>query len=491
MDNILFIYTDQWRADCVGYHNHPTVKTPNLDTLAGISADFCNSHTTTPLCTPARGIMMTGLMPHESGVIDNCDVGASTQAYLPSAAHTWLDATAQVGYKTGYFGKWHLGADWYTDDKNIEFDLCRKEGNAERHLCKNPTGPATERGELVPGVRKLRGLSQIERSQDKPPFYEKIESIETRMEYAVTNKALEFLEKSDNEPWCLTASFVGPHFPSSIPEPYFSMYDYKDIELPSNLNDRFLNKPWYQNRHWWPTMITDDFTEENWKRTAAAYYGAITMIDDLIGKLLKSAKEHSGGRKTRVIFTSDHGEMLGAHSRFDKGSYFYEEVMRTPLLVCPDLNGTQSGIVRHEYCSTPDIAKTFFEFANEDVGCGKSLLPLLDPEYSDNREDVVYGSYYKYNGHSFEVRCIKTPKYKYSFVPQDIDELYDIENDPFELINVSDNDEYREIKSELKEKLFKHMHENGDYLLKIMDELPRAGIIGAPEYPAMKMEYSR
>lgn len=487
MENVLFIFTDQWQAQCLGYHGHKIVKTPNLDELSKSSIDFSNSYTVCPLCTPARGSIMTGLYPHESGVIDNCDVGATVQEYLPSTAYTWIDAMTDSGRKTGYFGKWHLGLDWQENKEEVDFDICRIESDREKHKTRIPEAPVSERGQL----NGRQDPSEQKKSDDMySPFYGKLNSIEDRFEYKVTQRALKFLEENKDEPWCLTASLVGPHFPNLCPEPFYSMYDDADIEFPKNMNDTFQNKPWYQSRKWWPSVVTDTFDEKEWKKTIRAYYSSITLMDYFIGQILEKAKQCSGGRKTRVIFTADHGEMAGSHSKFDKGSYFYEEVMKTPLLLCEDLNGTQSNSTCDEFCNTLDIAQTFFDLAGKRCQNGVNLFKLADGEFG-TREKEVFSNYYKYNGHSFEIRTIRTERYKYSFVPQDIDELYDLEKDPYELRNLSDDCHYQEIKAELKKKVLDNMKKNNDYLLNIIDRLPEAGCLTAPEYPELKLNYER
>ena len=182
------------------------------------------------------------------------------------------------------------------------------------------------------------------------------------------------------------------------------------------------------------------------------------------GQMLEKAKECSGGRKTIVIFTSDHGEMLGNHGKFDKHAYCYEDVIRTPLLVCPDLKGEQEKNVCANNCNTLDIAQTFFELAGCKCKNGRSLFKISEDK-KEKKEDI-YCNYYKYNGHSFEIRAIKEGNIKYSFIPQDIDELYDLSTDPNEMINLSD-----------------------DYLCDILDFLPEAGTIGKPEYPSLKKNY--
>ena len=429
---------------------------------------------------------MTGLYPHQSGIIDNCDVGASTQEYLPKSSITWLDRRQESGRKTGYFGKWHLGLDWQSKETGVEFDICRIESDRLKHETRIPEATVTERGQL----KNMQDPRSAKKSDDDyVPFYKKLDSIEKRFEYKVTKKTMEFLEKNRDKPWCVTASLVGPHFPNSNPEPFYIMYDQVDIPMPKSMYDTFQNKPWYQSRKWWPSIDTEYFDEKEWKKTIRAYYGSITMMDYFIGQILEKAKECSGGRPTRVIFTSDHGEMLGNHGKFDKHAYCYEDVIRTPLLVCPDLKGEQEKNVCANNCNTLDIAQTFFELAGCKCKNGRSLFKISEDK-KEKKEDI-YCNYYKYNGHSFEIRAIKEGNIKYSFIPQDIDELYDMQNDPYEMKNLSDDFYYQGIKEELRKKVFKHMEETDDYLLEILEKLPEAGTVGKPEYPKLKLDYSK
>ncbi|MRN27066.1 DUF4976 domain-containing protein, partial [Romboutsia ilealis] len=181
--------------------------------------------------------------------------------------------------------------------------------------------------------------------------------------------------------------------------------------------------------------------------------------------ILEKAKECSGGRPTRVIFTSDHGEMLGNHGKFDKHAYCYEDVLRTPLLMCDDLNAESTGRDCEVYCNTLDIAQTLFTLADAKSVNGTDLREIFKKKIDSSHEQEIYSNYYKYNGHSFEIRAIKKGRYKYSFIPQDIDELYDLENDPHEMENLSGDYYYQDIEQELKEKVLKHMMETEDYLI--------------------------
>lgn len=478
-NNVLFILCDQFKQDIPGFNGNTIVQTPHLDKLSEISTNFVNAHTICPLCSPARGALLSGLEPNLNGVIDNLLVGASQQQPLGEVIDTWLKAASTNGFTTGYFGKWHLGKWDYASRKNITFDMSAPEFVDSR---KNKGARATAHGELKKHVIKNEMIDWNRDghldSQYKMPFYGKLESEEGMRDYATCRKAISFLNQTkDDTPWCCTASFKSPHFPLGIPEPYYSMYDWRKIALPDNFRDNFQNKPWFQNRHWWP-LITDRFTDDDWRKTIAAYYGLVSLTDHWIGQVLEAAKQHTHGRKTTVIFTADHGEMLGAHSRFDKAAYFYEEVMRVPLLVCKDLGGV--GVkkeVRSEYTSTLDTSKTLYHLLGSEGYKGRDLCALMDGTSQDEWNPVSFAEYHRYNAHLFELRMITTPSFKYCFNPQDIDELYDLKNDKEELYNVSDNEAYAEIKETLKNTLIKHLQANNDSILQSLDSIPPAGCV--------------
>ena len=465
--NVLLIIVDQWQANAFSHRGHPIVKTKNVDRLAAGGLWYENAFTCTPLCSPARAALLSAQWPHQAGMIDNPGGGASKQRPLGADIYTVLDAFIKHGYKTGYFGKWHLGGGAILE-KDMVFSV---EPNAKA-AYENNQGPASEKGELTAGSRTRFMMGKASEPGDKPPYYAKMKGgAENKQEYKVTGAAARFLEENAGSPWFTCVSYVGPHFPHTIPEPYCSMYDPEDIELPASIGDRFIMKPWFQNRNWWPCMETQGLSESDWKKCAAYYYGYITYVDDEIGRLLDAVEKNDGGRETTVVFTADHGEMLGAHSRFDKGAYFYEEVMRIPLMLSSTRRDrTAACEIRSEYCGMTDIGATLFELAGDECrASGKSLLS------GGSRPDRAYGAYYKYNGHSFEVRAIRTPEWKYSYVPQDIDELYDLVNDPHELANLVDREEYAEVKAGLKAELWQWMRSAGDYLAEPGHNLPPAG----------------
>ncbi len=468
--NVLFVLTDQWQHDALGFAGSGLAHTPNLDRLAAGGTAFDHAFTSTPLCSPARGCILTGRWPHQSGMTDNLGVGASRQQALGPEQRTWLEAARDAGFRVGYYGKWHLGEDGPITRgahgySHAGFERGRPPAGAGE-------APAPEAGELrpecvFPTAKVLPG--------GKPPFYGTIGGTADDTQAGRTAaEAIEFLRAPDPAPWFLTVAFHGPHFPHLLPEPFASLIDPGRVPLPASLGDDFTGKPWFQNQNWWPCHDTSDLGEDDWQRTAAAYYGFIAMLDEMIGRVVAAADAAANGRLTTIIFTSDHGEMLGAHNRFDKGPYFYDEVMRVPLIISSA--GAPPPARRREFVCPADLGATLFALAGEDCdGTGRDLLPLITGESPEAWPDESFGWYESYNGHSFALRSVRTPEYRYCFNPQDVDELYDLREDPAEMINLANDPGHAHIAKALRERVFDWMRREGDPLANCWSDLPPAG----------------
>lgn len=447
MKKILVILADQWRSDGFSFMN-PCIKTPNVDRLVQRSTVYRNAFTTTPLCSPARACLLTALQPHKNGVLDNLGIGNSTQKPLSSDISTWIRAASKKGYRTAYFGKWHIGVS-YLENENITLELS---GERDRY-ARTPESPSTPRGELLPG----RAYNYEPGVAEKPPFYRNInKSVAETFERRMTKLAIDFLTDDDGEqPYFLCVSYKAPHFPLDIPIEYHNIVQPEDIKLPDSLIDPFVLKPWYQNRHWWPCMATEDLSPEDWKKTIAAYYCMIAMVDHEIGLLLEHVDQD-----TIVVFTSDHGEMVGNHSRFDKGPYFYDDVMRVPLVIA----GLGSPGMEDRFVSNLDVGATLFALLDETGSYdGNDLRKLgVAADADEGPEQCAYFYYNYYNGHAFPMRAIRTQEWMYSCNPMDIDELYDLKRDPHQITNLIDRDAYRDIVARLREQLKKHLTVSGD-----------------------------
>jgi len=453
--------------------------TPTVDRLAASGQWFANAFTTCPLCSPARGTLLSGRWPHQTGMIDNVGVGGSPQAGLGSDVRTWLEAARDGGFRTGYFGKWHLGQE-AGEARGVAFDVVGREPNGPRP---EQHAPADERGQIVPEIAARLRMSPT-RPGDRPPFYGLPPGgPEAKRDHRIADRAFGFLDAPDEPPWFCCASFPGPHFPSVLPEPWLSRYDPAAFELPANLGDRFVNKPWWQNRHWWPPVATDALTDDDWRRTMAAYAGYVSLMDHELGRVLAAAVRYSGGRDTWVVFAADHGEMLGAHSRFDKHAYGYDEILRIPLVIArlaPDGSATGPTGRRDHHVNLLDLSATLFGLAGEPCGGdGRDLLRSAEADWPDE----TFACYHAYNGHSFQLRMLRTPAWKYIFTPQDIDELYDLERDPGEVRNLADEPAHAAVRAELRARVFAWLERTADPLRSGCGALPKAGSLPSAARP--------
>ena len=323
--NILLLLTDQWPATHFGHRGWP-IATPRVDALARSGTRFENAYTSCPLCSPARGTLLTGLRPWRSGMVDNFGVGYSLQRPLDPSLRTWIEAGVDAGYRVGYFGKWHLGPD----------------GPRQRGAAESSAGIDAKLRPLdaKPGGHSYAAIEARYREERRglvsgqPPFYGEISGgREQTHAFGVVEEVRGFLQRRDRRPFLLTASFVGPHFPHYLPRDDARRYRPEEVLLPASLHDDFGGKPWFHRTAWWPSMDTSPFDEAEWRRAIAHTWGHMTMVDEALGQVLDLLDDHGLGDDTAVVFAADHGDVCGEHNRFDKGPYFYEEVLRIPLII--------------------------------------------------------------------------------------------------------------------------------------------------------------
>lgn len=471
--NVLFLLTDQWPATHFSHRGAP-VRTPAVDSLAAAGTVFTNAFTTCPLCSPARGTLLSAQWPWRTGMLDNYSVGYSTQPPLARGVRTWLEAAVERGFRVGYFGKWHLGPDGPrlrgAHESSPGIDAGRKPFDNDK--VKHSYRMVLE--------RQSRDLERL--VDGVPPFYGTLKGgIEETHAHRCMTEALGFLDRyaagRREQPFCLTASFTGPHFPHYLPREYATMYRPQDVPLPASLEDGFGGKPWFHGTAWWPSMDTSGLDEAGWRKAIAYTWGHMTMVDHAIGRILGDLERHGLADDTLVIFAADHGDVCGEHNRFDKGPYFYEEVLRIPLVIRRPGTGAA---LQPAFVSLIDLGATLFAAAGQEEHAassqGRDLQPLVgadDPGWP--RE--VFATYHLYNGISFECRCVRTERYKYVWNLQEIDELYDLEEDPIEMRNRIGDPALAEVEKDLRARLQRWLQENGDDTPGRATELPRAGTI--------------
>ena len=459
--NAILVYCEQFQHNVGTFAGGPAL-TPNLERFAAGAVTFRTACTTTGLCSPSRAALFTGRLGHRTGLDDNCNVWHSRLTRLDPGQETLIDWARRAGYFIGYFGKWHLGRDGpilrgahrYPE---TGFDRVR---SAPGKVDRKPDFGAN---------RKFYGPGAS--FAEKPGFYTTAKGGYEQNEAArLAGHAREFLREAAGagQPFFLTVSFNAVHPPYNVPAPYSTMYNPRSVELPASLRDDFANKPAYQNDVMWPFHDTGHLSDDDWRRLIAYYQGFVSMLDRAIGEIGDALEASGLAGNTMVVIAGDHGDMVGAHNRFDKGPYCYDEVMRIPMLVrAPGFAPRE--VRRH--VSSIDLNRTLAEWMRLGSGLpnidSRSLLPLM--ERGDTGWDIPDEAFYRYewyNGLWFGVRAVRTHSHKYCFNPCAVDEFYDLKADPAETNNLAADKQAPPAMRPLQERLLAHLAETDDAMLQ-------------------------
>lgn len=464
--NVILILSDQQRYDTVSaYGLNNICKTPNIDTLATEGMKFTNAFTSSAICAPARASVMTGLFPHNHGVIDNY---TDIKADIPLLGK----CMKEQGYYCGYAGKWHVSPNRTPKDCGFEGKAFMGYGFPGSRVFKSLKFDAPpenspnyyeeylkENGFSIPDVS--HGFLGNNPALQIQEMYAKHEGpLESTIEYFVAHETNQLIDKAieNKKPFFIWTNFWGPHSPSIIPEPYFSMYNPKDIKEHPSYKETFKDKPYghYLSEKMWGL---GDYGWEGFADICAKYYGHCTMIDDMVGMIINKLKQVGAYEDTIIIYTADHGDCLGAHKLIEKGAFTYDEIYRIPMIVFgADTQDNDSFVYLQELMPTIlDIAGTS---PSKSVD-GISILPLMEGTIKDNGRREIYGEYHSHFYVSRQ-RMIRDNHYQFTFNESERGELYDFAKDPYQLHNLCYDEEYAEIKKSYIEKMSCYMKETND-----------------------------
>jgi len=461
--NILYIMTDQQRYDSMGYTGLTPCRTPNLDALARRGTRFDNAYSVCALCSPARTSMLCGLYPHKHGMIRNA--AGSPQHELGDDLRLISHELGDAGYNCGYSGKWHCGVQKVPSDYGFTGMDVPNYGNPyitkdyEEYLLQNGYDKP-ERVQYTEIGREGGGGTLSGPPAAAAPHYITDHSL-GQMQQFVTER------RQSGKPFLMFVSYWGPHLPCVIPEPYASMYNPADVALWPNFRDDLKGKPNVHTQH--RLGYGHPLNDAEWRAYIAKYWGFCSYIDDQIGRMISALNEWGIADDTAVMFSSDHGDMSGAHGGFwDKGPLMYEETYHIPLMVhCPWLN--HSGGQCDSLVSNMDLSTTAMDIAGVTPSVkqdGRSLMPLLgNPKanWSDQWVSEFHGHRYPY-----AQRMLRWDRYKFVFNVGDINELYDLEADPWEMTNRIDDSSMSTVKEECKERMGKWIMQSQDFLRKTL-----------------------
>jgi arylsulfatase len=422
--NILLLFVDQMRYDAMACAGNPVIKTPALDRLASEGMNFTHAITPVPVCVAARHSLVTG---------QRCAVHGRFGNNLPNPEpnlYTLPQLLGTAGYQTRAIGKMHFMPPrrhfgFHRMDLMEEIPKCREEDEYLTYLNEVGYGHLRQ----VHGVRNLL-------------YHQPQVSVIPEEHHGstwVADRTIDFLHETRHQPFFCWSSWIAPHLPWNAPEPFASMYPIDEVDPPHN---------WDQPREELPPLMrgakeTSDTTfasMDHLNRIKSLYYGNISLIDKGVGRILDTLDELSMAENTIVIFTSDHGELMGDHGAFQK-SKPYEASMRIPFLMrLPGL--VAPGCRSADRASMLDIMPTALELAGADYPGehtlpGASLLGKDGGGFATPRDEFVveHGA-----GPQRWLSLLRGPwKYNYYF-EGGWQELFQLENDPLEMNNLLLND---------------------------------------------------
>ncbi|HHT80455.1 MAG TPA: sulfatase-like hydrolase/transferase [Spirochaetales bacterium] len=441
---VVFIMTDTTRKDMLGCYGNEKMKTPHLDKMAEGGIRYTQAYTTQPVCGPARSAIFTGTFPHSNGVVTNC-------VPLGQNVKTIGQRLSDKGIRCAYTGKWHLdGGDYF--------------GNG---IC--PEGWDDEYWYDM--HRYLLELSEEDRVRSRQSKTAFDEDWDETMTYAhrVSNKALSFLDAHKDEDFFLSVSYDEPHGPFICPPPFNTMYEDFAFEDNPTFHDTLEDKPLLQ-RLWAGDDLHKDPSElHRSSMMLSLFLGCNSFVDQEIGRVLD--KIACVSPDALVIFTSDHGDMLGSHRLQTKNACFYKEITNIPLLIKAG-RGTASnrGAVVDYPASHIDVSPTILDYFGLEVPPvmeGRSMLSQIeDPRVRIN--ELVFCEFTRYEidhdgfGGLQMMRSVTDGRWKLTINLMDTDELYDLENDQHEVKNMINVSKAGKVRDKLHDELLKHMDETRD-----------------------------
>jgi len=446
--NIVFILVDDQRYDAMSCLDHPFLETPAADSLVEGGARFANAYVTTSLCSPSRASILTGLYAHTHRVVDN-------QSGMPEGLVFFSELLQEAGYKTGFVGKWHMGHADDTPRRGWDHWVSFVgQGHYFPDLGNGKTAQLNVNGERVPQTKYITD--------------------------ELTDYAVDWMnqQKDDEHPWMLYLSHKAVHHDFSPAPRHKGVYD--DVEIPPFATTKGTSldklKPmWARNqRNSWhgadfPFHNSLGLAEDIYRR----YCEALLAVDESTQQVIEHLKKTDQLDSTLIIYMGDNGHLWGEHNLIDKRTA-YEESIRVPLMMhCPEI--IEGGRVVEEIAANIDIAPTVLDVAGVDTPKamhGRSLLPLAKgDDVPDWRTALIYEYFWeRWAPSTPTLHGLITPRWKYvrAYGLWDVPELYDIENDPHELVNLFHDPDHHERAIEMDKQLFELLAETDGHSIPLL-----------------------
>ncbi len=431
--NVVFILADQLRADVLSCYGGSAVETPHIDALCEHGRLYRRAISPHPMCVPARASLLTGENAVVNGTLDNENWLRPDRKQC--GIQTWPEQLADVGYHTEAIGKMHF----YPWDIHEGFQH-RLIAEDKRHIHLHDDyaeyleqhGFKREHGDALPGYHENKGATV----SNIPAAHQ--------IDRWVADRTVEFIENRDRtKPFAVMVGFPGPHCPYDPPQEYLDLVDPEKLGpfIPETAESRRLKPSFVSNNKLpWNSVDYAEFTPEQRRKVKTHYCALVKQIDDCVGDIVKSLKNRGIFDETILIFTSDHGDLMGDFGFVGK-QYFYENSIRVPLLVRhPD--DSESAVIEKPVSLT-DLHSTLLEIAGIPRNAGNDSIPLPASDEAVTREYVFGAINYGFMLTNDEWKLCRYDEARGG------DMLFNLKNDPQEQINLADNPDYFEIKNRL------------------------------------------
>jgi len=520
--NILFIMADQMKASILRIYSEIGIECPQIEKLAEEGIKFDNAITPSPLCVPARTSIMTGKYPHNTGCRRN-------ETLLPEGEFHAFKVWKKAGYTTGLIGKNHC----YVNQSDLDlFDVrleISHQGLPKGDYVGANVGNTGMDWIKDENIINEANKNRLEMSKTKKKIcYSSSNNDESTFSTSlIANQSIKFLEKfaqgsfsRENDPFALWVSFPDPHEPYEAPKRYVEMFPKENVKLPPQRKGEFDDESSPErNKILYEIMGHKDEPEDEIRAQISIYQAMCKFIDDEIKKIIDKLEELNLKDDTIIVFTSDHGDFMGEHGMFVKGGVFYDCLVKVPLIISWNKGKFPVGEVEEKVVSTIDIIPTIFYLQGlgnfSEIGKAwksekedeknflsdkdmRSMHGSLLPKITKNPSKNIAFSEYGAGGPRFRLKdlekfkkpfgyktlletlwareaegrrkMVRTDKWKYiTDNSGDIDELYDLTNDPWELRNLANKSKYSSVINEMKNLLLNWMIETED---KTPVELP-------------------